>query len=395
MGTRVMDDEIPRGQSSPNRRYYRQHDPSYYGSSADPLQQQQSRPTDPQQRRKKEQIDQLKNFVGLGIGLSSVFSEYVLSHPCVVLRRQCQVKSEGGWYHLTPFTIFPVVFNIGKHQGLTSLWKGIGSTFAARGIFLVSETIISEITPFPKEVTRHSSLKKIGQHFVLKCMAHTLTTPFYASSFVETVQSDIASERPGVFDCLKEGVTRVMGWGLPQSTRLLPVYKLILPVLGYKLSHYVISSIAQYTVMSAVKVEQRERQSSQEHLAEASRIPSRSMYDKYFPELLAAFTGNFLADVMLYPLETVMHRLFIQGTRTILDNMDSGLGVLPIHTRYEGPLDCFMCIIKDEGLTGLYKGFGALLLQYCIHATILRTVKFLFEQLSQDNNPPPIQQRRR
>lgn len=35
-------------------------------------------------------------------------------------------------------------------------------------------------------------------------------------------------------------------------------------------------------------------------------------YEQYFPELLATFTGNFLADFVLYPLETVVYRLYIQ-----------------------------------------------------------------------------------
>jgi solute carrier family 25 protein 46 len=51
------------------------------------------------------------------------------------------------------------------------------------------------------------------------------------------------------------------------------------------------------------------------------------MYDIHFPEILASFTGGFLADMMLFPFETVLHRLYIQGTRTIIDNTDSGLDV--------------------------------------------------------------------
>ena len=35
-------------------------------------------------------------------------------------------------------------------------------------------------------------------------------------------------------------------------------------------------------------------------------------YEQYFPELLATFTGQLLADFVLYPLETVVHRLYIQ-----------------------------------------------------------------------------------
>jgi len=108
------------------------------------------------------------------------------------------------------------------------------------------------------------------------------------------------------------------------------------------------------------------------------------MYDIHFPEILASFTGGFLADMMLFPFETVLHRLYIQGTRTIIDNTDSGLDVIPINTSYKGLLDCFRDIIFEEGFSGLYKGFGALLLQYAIHAAILQSAKFLLKKFSSE-----------
>ncbi|CAH1796072.1 unnamed protein product, partial [Owenia fusiformis] len=326
------------------------------------------------------QIEQLQRFAGLGIGLASVLAENVLSHPCIVLRRQCQVNPSSSWYHNTPFTLFHIIYNIQRNQSVTTLFKGIGSTFMVRGIFVVSEAGISEFTPFPREVNRHSSVKKLLQHMVLKGLSFLATTPFYAASLVETVQSEIASERPGVFDCIKEGFGRLLGsWSTPQSTRLLPVWKLVVPTVCYGLMHYAITSIAQYTVILTVRSESHTTKG-----AEQTVPPAKSMYERYYPELIATFTGHLFADVILYPLENVVHRLHLQGTRTIIDNTDTGLGVVPIITRYEGMLDCFKCIILDEGLSGLYKGMGALVLQYTMHVMILKVTRFLFEQLTKD-----------
>ena len=105
--------------------------------------------------------------------------------------------------------------------------------------------------------------------------------------------------------------------------------------------------------------------------------------------MIATFTGNLLADTVMYPLETVLHRLCLQGTRTIIDNTDNGLGVIPIITRYEGVLDCFYSIISQEGLMGLYKGFGALVLQYGLHMAIVKLTKMIFERLSREAGPVP------
>jgi len=34
---------------------------------------------------------------------------------------------------------------------------------------------------------------------------------------VETVQSDIASEKPGIFDVFREGVCRLVSWSAPRN----------------------------------------------------------------------------------------------------------------------------------------------------------------------------------
>ncbi len=115
----------------------------------------------------------------------------------------------------------------------------------------------------------------------------------------------------------------------------------------------------------------------------------RTIYETYYPELIATFTGNLLADTVLYPLETVIHRLCLQGTRTIIDNTDSGLGVVPIITRYEGMMDCFYSIVSQEGVMGFYKGFGALVLQYGLHMAIVKLTKMVFERLSRTSRTGP------
>lgn len=42
------------------------------------------------------------------------------------------------------------------------------------------------------------------------------------------------------------------------------------------------------------------------------------------------------AEIVFYPFETILHRIQLQGTRTIIDNLDTGTTVVPILTSYEG-----------------------------------------------------------
>lgn len=88
------------------------------------------------------------------------------------------------------------------------------------------------------------------------------------------------------------------------------------------------------------------------------------------------------ADILFYPLETVIHRLHLQGTRTIIDNLDTGRSVTPLLTGYSSASDCYHTIISTEGPLGLYKGFGALILQFAVHVVVLRTTKWLLTELS-------------
>lgn len=92
----------------------------------------------------------LKRRIGSGVAFVSLVAENLLSHPFQVLRRQCQVHHTSQRYHLLPFTLIPTVYRLHQHQGLTTLWKGLGSVLLVRGISLGVEDLISKVTPWPK-----------------------------------------------------------------------------------------------------------------------------------------------------------------------------------------------------------------------------------------------------
>lgn len=63
--------------------------------------------------------------------------------------------------------------------------------------------------------------------------------PFYSASLVETVQSDIASEKPGIFDVFREGAGRLMAFHTPQKGRMIPIWGLMGPSIALGLSKYI------------------------------------------------------------------------------------------------------------------------------------------------------------
>lgn len=329
--------------------------------------------------------EQLNRFAGFGIGLVSLFTENVLAHPCIVFRRQCQVNYHAHSYHLTPFSAVAVMYSITKAQGVRSLWKGMGSTFIVHGITLGTEGIISEFTPLPRELPHRWTWKHLSGHLLLKGLTAVVALPFYCSSLIETVQSDIVRDdsSSGLLDCVREGVARLLGVGAPHSRRLLPLGCLLLPA--------ALHAILRYSVAAAVQrvslwLHQRSRKSRADPPGPSDPL------DAYFPELAAAWAGSLVADVVLFPLETSLHRLALQGTRTIIDATDGAVAagnggsplVLPVNTQYDGVHDCLQAIRRKEGGAGFYRGFGALLTQYALHGALLAAARTLLRLLLLD-----------
>lgn len=325
-----------------------------------------------------EENETINKMTTIGINAVSLICENVINHPCTVVRRQCQVHRNSKYYHLTPFTLFPIMIKLERRQGIGTLWKGGGSIFIVRGLSIVIETALSELTALPREVSWHSSLKQLLQHLLLKGCTFACLTPFLYSSLVETVQSEIASEKPGVLDCLKEGLCRVFRWGTPQSSRMLPIWCLIIPTALHGLLNYTISSLIKSVLNWILNVNLKRRQ---EKLGKANK-GSFYLVDQQMCQITAAFAGNLIADVILYPSETVLNRLYLQGTRTIVDNLDTGISVTPVISTYQGIFDCFHTIVREEGAAGLYKGFGALILQYSVYGIILKMTRMVILQVN-------------
>ncbi|XP_076231157.1 mitochondrial outer membrane protein SLC25A46 [Calliopsis andreniformis] len=318
----------------------------------------------------------VKRYIGAGCGLASLITETLLVHPFIVLRRQCQVNPGSNKYHIIPITLVPVVIRLHQTQGINTLWKGIGSVLLVKGMMLAIEDFISKISPWPKEITYNSSLKAFGQHILLKCISIGLITPFYSASLVETVQSEIASESPGILDVFRDGAIRLVE--VSNKGRLIPIYALLPPTIAYGVIKYLFTVVVRGATSRIMQIKQKQYQElrgaySKELLSEQVMVDI---------ELQSGLISAFMAEVLFYPWETVIHRLHLQGTRTIIDNLDTGHSVTPLLTGYSGAKDCYDTIVSTEGILGLYKGFGALVLQFTVDVVIIKMIKWIIAELS-------------
>lgn len=344
-----------------------------------------------------------ERLMSFGVSLVDTLSDIILSHPCLVLRRQAQVNNVGKSYHFTPFTIISAAVRLQKVQGFSCLWKGVGSGLICNVMSFGIENLVTETNPnFPREVSSHSTIKQLAGHILLKALSATITLPFFSAHLVESIQSDIASDRPGLFFCFTEGFSRLLGYGGVQSQRLLPFYKLLVPTVSYLVLKYTLSAVLRHVILIIIRTYNKwKHEQIIKRLVPKSPQTPNSSYDflnpsptelqqqleesylkSNFPELFATYLAQLIVDVTLFPLETIIFRLHVQGTRTIIDDMDKGSGFLPVNTRYTGFSDCVSAIQATEGVLGFYRGFGGLVLQQSLKFGVLKCLEVVLDLMS-------------
>ncbi|XP_075154678.1 mitochondrial outer membrane protein SLC25A46-like [Haematobia irritans] len=326
----------------------------------------------------------IRKYLGIGVQWVSLVTENLLSHPFVVLRRQCQVYNASHRYHLHPFALLPSIIHLHRRQGVTTLWKGLGSCLLVRGMSMAVDDVLSKITSWPKDVDSRTTMKRFGQHIILKCISIAVVMPFYAASLVETVQSDIASEKSGFFDVFREGSLRLLYWKSPQKGRMLPVWCLIGPTVGVGITKYLFGLVIKGI---SSRIMRRRIQQAQERKGAKFKDDSLETQNvEVYSNLISMLT----TEAIFFPLETILHRIQLQGTRTIVDNLDNGYAVVPILTNYQGAMDCYRQTLSTEGFSGLYKGFGAIILQFAAHIAVVKLTKWIVNQITEviSNRPP-------
>lgn len=230
-------------------------------------------------------------------------------------------------------------------------------------------------------------MKQFAHHLILKSISLAVVLPFYSASLVETVQSDIASEKPGILDVFREGSARLLAWSFPAKGRMLPVWALVGPWVSFGLTKYLFGVIVK-GISSRIISKQIHRREEKKG-ARSKDLTTINNEIELYSNIISLITS----EVLFYPFETILHRIQLQGTRTIIDNLDSGVQVVPILTNYQGAIDCYVQSMQSEGVCGLYKGFGAMLLQFAAHLAVIKISKWIINQITEicsDKAPPKV-----
>ncbi|CAD6186516.1 unnamed protein product [Caenorhabditis auriculariae] len=313
---------------------------------------------------------------GALLGLSDIITKTLISHPCAVVRRQCQVHQFARSAHITPITLVPVLCNAVAKEGIQTFWKGAIGSSVIWGLSNVTEIVIGDLFGLPRNIVTSGSSEKYWKHVILKACTYFVMTPFYVSSFIETVRSEsgLGSDDNRVMDVLVKGVDRLRLFVFSgrDPSRRFSILHLAVPTVGYRTTHYIIQT-ALYNQFFRMAKRYVNRKPEVE----------RTRFHEYLPQLFAQMTSSVLTDLILFPVETILHRMYIQGTRTLIDNMDTGVSAVSMSVKYSGFFNCLKQVVEREGVRALYAGVGALALEYMLHSGLQQLVRACFDRGSE------------
>lgn len=336
-----------------------------------------------------QNLEQLQSATGFGAGLVCLCAETLVGYPFIVLRRQCQVNMWCKAADLSPYLMLKAIYQIQKRQGMPALWKGFTCHMMMEGLQLTTDSCISHVTQLPKELPSFSEgLTRTMGYVTLKTVSTIATLPILSAVLLDTVQSESArAESATPMSCLKDAIYRFTGSGSSYQYRLLlPVHQLIIPTVVYTLTWDLVGHLVHSSVLKLCKMRQNSKQSNKD----SRRQPNNTLTDSIWPELLAGTVHCFVADLSLLPLELIMNRLHLQGTRAIVDNVLDAQSVIPYQASYNNVQQCVEALVDSEGVPSFWKGCSALLLQYSTRFAVVHTVRILLKYINNFSDKPSL-----
>lgn len=283
-----------------------------------------------------------------------------------------------------------MIYTMKYQQGSGVLWKGCFSSLILTTLETISNNLIEELAPL-----RDSSMRV--KHILLKGISSFLLIPMYSVHLLRSIQSDLTTVNHwSPLTIFIEPFQRVLGIKTGFYARAFPLWYLISLSLPYFVGKHVLEyflnrSLFQMKENNYLKKEKPSISNKNNQFETIDDIECQlietipSLVNRSFVRIEANICATFLAHAIVYPYETILNRLFVQGTRTIVDNLDkTGVGCVAINTRYLGLFDCCRTILETEGRwgRGFYKGFGYLILKFaCVYAGA-HCLKFLIERLA-------------
>jgi solute carrier family 25 (adenine nucleotide translocator) protein 4/5/6/31 len=234
---------------------------------------------------------------------------------------------------------------IPQEQGYLSFWRGNLIAILRFYPTLIVNFILKD--SIKNMMPRYNPRTDFGKFFAVQLTSGMLAAGasmavVYPLNFVRNrLATDVGTKRDfdGVKDCITKTVTGPNGFFSMYTGYLSSVFSVIPYRVIYFGLHYALSDNNPY------------------HKEKSTR----GIVSRFTVAQVTATT----ADLLIYPLSTVIYRLQLQAEKPQEEWV------------YYGYYDCFRKIVKEEGVVGLYKGYSVTIIQSVSRAAFDYAVSYL------------------
>ncbi|KAI8577500.1 hypothetical protein K450DRAFT_282588 [Umbelopsis ramanniana AG] len=364
------------------------------------------------------QQEAAENFAGFSLAVGSMIGNYVLCFPFVVARHRHQtVPQLFARQRDTPLASIMYLANQRKQGGWKALYPGFGLGLLAQGFAVSYESVLNTVLSriFSKTTSSTAFLTRLSLAIVNKTLelaVYIPLHPIYRNALIVRTQAQtpfthmVITSYSGFWRACKRDLHRFSPFSQPTlAHNALPLSSVFIPscllsVLSEKLLTIVYKHLHRFLFKSKHTEKRhtskrqhqtprprtsslrqslaREASSSSPSLTTSMAVPAKdiSSQDKsskstadettlysFYPEVVCGITSSILTRALVYPAETIVFRLMLQGS-----------GVLQNDTNYTGFWNCVTDIIREEGVcSGLYQGMGAWLAEVLLGYFILES----------------------
>jgi hypothetical protein len=363
-------------------------------------------------------VEAAENFAGFSLAIGSMVGNYVLCFPFVVARhRQQTVPRLFSRQRDTPLETIRYLADIRRREGWRGLYPGFGLGLIAQGFAVTYETVLN--MALARILSKVADTTSLMAQFTLAALTKSLELavyiplhPIYRNALILRTQMNspiarrVITSYTGFWQACRRDLYRFSPFGLHTYTNSLPLASVFVPscllsiisekllTIVYKYLHRFISKsklTGKRTSSRRHHHHQRRqrtsslRQSLSRELltsptsgtaatppAEAAKetsskdahlkfLSEETTLYSFYPEVVCGITSSIVTRAIVYPAETVVFRLMLQGS-----------GVLKNDTNYTGFWNCLTTVIREEGWwSGLYQGIGSWMAEVALGYVIL------------------------
>ncbi|CAG8567356.1 4020_t:CDS:2 [Paraglomus occultum] len=308
-----------------------------------------------------EQKEWIELTCGCCLAIGSLASLYFFTYPFFVARTRHQVYPDVFKNHYaSPLDYLKYLRTLGQAHGYAKIWSGFKLQVIYHSLVLAHDTIAENIESLMGMAIGNSWFQKCRNYFFdpRDFISYTILFPLLHLSTLQ--RTNLSFTIPTMSAFLRAYCTTMRClFTCPENAFYFN--NTLLPAYSYHAFFKIIQSHTRTKIYKKIKKEQK-------------RKDEESLFYEFFPNFASSLAGHLLGTALLYPLETVVHRLLAQG--------NGGMAGAPGVVKYAGIWDCIKRVYRENGILGFYRSMlGGFFGEALIGWLALETTYYVFNRM--------------